>query len=110
MSPGPLHKDLIPLSKIFTITATIEALTWVGLLIGMWFKYGGMANEVGVKIFGPLHGAVFVAYILAALAVAWQQKWPLFWTTTLALAAAIPPFTTIIFERWARRTGRLPQT
>lgn len=108
MSPRTDAATSLNLSKIFSITAAVEALTWVGLLIGMWFKYGGAGNEIGVKIFGPLHGAVFVAYVLAAVAVAWQQKWPLFWTTTLALVAAVPPFATIIFERWAKRTNRLP--
>lgn len=95
-------------ARIFTVTATIEAFTWLGLLIGMWFKYGGADNEIGVKIFGPIHGAVFVAYLLATVAVALDRKWPLFWTTSLAFMAAVPPFTTLIFERWATKTGRLP--
>ena len=29
-------------------------------------------------------------------------------TALLALAASVPPFTTLWFERWALRTGRLP--
>ncbi len=30
-------------------------MTWAGLLIGMWMKYGPMANVALVKVFGPLH-------------------------------------------------------
>lgn len=95
-------------ARIFTITATLEALTWLGLLIGMWFKYSSIGNEIGVKIFGPIHGAVFVAYLLATVAVAIDRKWPIFWTTSLAFMSAIPPFATVIFERWATKVGRLP--
>lgn len=45
------------ISKIFTIAARIEAMTWAGLLIGMYFKYGLELTEIGVWLFGRLHGA-----------------------------------------------------
>jgi integral membrane protein len=42
----------------------LEAATWVGLLIGMAFKYlPANGSEIGVKIFGPLHGAAFLLYL-----------------------------------------------
>lgn len=90
----------------FRAVAIAEAVTWAGLLVGMVVKYLVIENEVGVKVFGPVHGAVFVAYVLVTLLVAR----PLRWTpgvTLLALVASVPPFGSIVFERWARRTGRL---
>lgn len=90
----------------FRIVAVAEALSWLALLIGMLFKYVISDTEIGVKIFGPIHGAVFVAYVLISLSV----RGPLRWsgqTLVLALAASIPPFGSLVFEQWAARTGRL---
>jgi integral membrane protein len=90
----------------FRIVAFVEALTWLGLLIGMYFKWIAETGEAGVKIFGPIHGGVFVAYIVLAIITARVQRWS-FWTTALALGASIPPFCTVWFEIWAKRSGRL---
>lgn len=94
----------------FRLLAVAEAVSWAGLLIGMFFKYVVVGDEIGVKVFGPIHGAIFVLYVLVTLLV----RVPLRWdgrTTTLALLASIPPFGTVVFERWASRIGKLaPQT
>jgi len=91
----------------FRAVAVAEAISWAGLLIGMFFKYA-MGNAVGVHIFGSVHGAVFVAYVVLSLlarrALGWDNR-----TTALALIASIPPFGSVVFERWATRTGRLAQ-
>ena len=89
----------------FRVVAFVEALTWLGLLVGMYFKYIPATGDAGVKIFGPIHGAVFVAYVLLALISARIQRWS-FWTTVFALGASIPPFCTVWFEVWANRSGR----
>ena len=90
----------------FRVAAVAEACSWVGLLAGMYVKYLGSGNEIGVQVFGALHGGLFVVYVLAALACARTHRWtPV--TTVVALAASIPPLATVAFERWATRTGRL---
>ena len=91
---------------VFRVTAVAEACSWLGLLIGMFFKYVVVENELGVKIFGPIHGFIFIVYIFTALFASVAQKWERR-TTVFALLASIPPFGTIVFERWALRTGRL---
>ncbi|GGM35682.1 membrane protein [Longimycelium tulufanense] len=88
----------------FRIIAVAEALSWLGLLTGMLFKYVVASNEIGVKIFGPIHGALFLIYVLIALSV----REPLGWdrrTTIWALVASVPPLGTVVFERWATRKG-----
>ena len=90
----------------FRIAAVAEALSWTGLLLGMLFKHVLDAGEVGVQVFGPIHGFLFLTYVLSAMIVARTQRWGAT-TTLLALVAAIPPLTTVVFERWATRTGRL---
>ncbi len=94
--------------QLFRAVAVTEALSWAGLLVGMYVKYLTDAGELGVKIFGPLHGGVFVAYVLLTLVVARTQRWSL-WVTFVGLASAVPPFTTLAFERWTLLTGRLDE-
>jgi integral membrane protein len=95
-----------PVAAAFRVVAIAEALSWVGLLAGMFVKHVLGTSEAGVQVFGPIHGAVFVAYVVvagvAARVLGWSRG-----TTLLALAAAVPPLVTVVFERWASRTGRL---
>jgi integral membrane protein len=62
--------------------------------------------EGGVPIMGPIHGGVFVIYLILSLVARSTFRWSLR-TTLLALGSSIPPFFTIWFETWADRTGRL---
>ena len=94
-------------ATLFRIVAVAEALSWVGLLAGMYVKYVPQTSEVGVQVFGPVHGGIFLAYVVLTLAARRFLRWDLR-TTLLALAASVPPLTTVVFERWATRTGRLP--
>jgi integral membrane protein len=91
---------------LFQVVAILEGLSWLGLLVGMYFKYLTDAGELGVKIFGPIHGGIFLAYVLLTLLVGRAQRWA-WWTVLLGLAASIPPFASVAFELWAQRTGRL---
>ena len=90
----------------FRVVAVAEALSWVGLLAGMVVKHVLRTSEAGVALFGPIHGGVFVAYVVVALLAARVLGWSR-GTTVLALAASVPPLVTVLFERWATRTGRL---
>ena len=63
-------------------------------------KYLVVENPVGVPVFGPVHGAVFVAYVLVSLVTARPLRWSA-GTTVLALVASVPPFGSVVFERWA---------
>jgi integral membrane protein len=92
----------------FRVVAVAEALSWIGLLIGMYVKYVPGTTELGVQIFGPIHGGIFVAYVVVALLTARVLRWSA-GPTLLALAASVPPLASIWFERRATRTGRLPQ-
>ncbi|AOS62315.1 DUF3817 domain-containing protein [Actinoalloteichus hymeniacidonis] len=94
------------LAARFRVVAIAEALSWTGLLIGMFFKYVVVGNELGVQIFGPIHGACFVLYVASVVLVRRTLQWDAK-TTIWALIASIPPLGTVVFERWARRTGRI---
>jgi integral membrane protein len=90
----------------FRIAAVAEAISWTGLLIGMVFKYLVVHNAAGVHVFGPIHGVLFLAYVVLSILV-WRRQ---HWSTrvgVVAVLASIPPYGTVVFERWATRTGRL---
>ena len=90
----------------FSVVAKVEAFTWAGLLIGMYFKYGLETTDAGVWLFGRLHGAAFVAYFVIAIVAAFRLRWP-WWGGVLAVLAAIPPLVTWPLELWFRRRGML---
>ena len=99
--------DLRSVAGWFRLIALAEAVSWVGLLVGMYFKYlGTPRTEVGVKVFGMTHGLIFIAFVVAGLLVGIAVKWSVgIWL--LALLASIVPLCSVIFLIWADRTGRM---
>lgn len=102
--------DLTTTAGRFRIVALAEAFSWVGLLIGMYFKYlGSPRTEIGVKIFGPVHGALFVAFLAVMVLTGIAFRWkPLVWL--LALLGSFVPLGTVMFVMWADRRGKLGQS
>ncbi|TLM72010.1 DUF3817 domain-containing protein [Pseudarthrobacter sp. NamB4] len=92
--------------RAFRILAVAEAFSWAALLIGMYFKWVAGTTEIGVQVAGPIHGALFVGYGVAALALWRLQRWP-FLVAVLAGISAVFPFATILFERWADKRNYL---
>ncbi|MBN4076036.1 MAG: hypothetical protein COA71_03310 [SAR86 cluster bacterium] len=94
------------MEKIFTVTARVEAFTWAGLLIGMFLKYSLEITDLGVWLFGRLHGAAFIIYFFVAITSAIRLRWK-WWCGILAVLAAIPPLVTFPLELWFRKRGML---
>ncbi|WP_285242562.1 DUF3817 domain-containing protein [Pseudarthrobacter sp. fls2-241-R2A-127] len=93
-------------TRVFRVLAIAEACSWAALLAGMYLKWIAGTTEVGVQVAGPVHGALFIGYGLAALTLWRVQRWP-FRVAALAGFSAIFPLATILFERWAGRRGYL---
>jgi integral membrane protein len=91
---------------VFRTLAIGEAVTWALLLAGMFLKYVTETTELGVQVFGMVHGVVFIAYCLVTVLVAIDQRWSV-GRTVLGLVAAVPPFATLLFEVYADRRGLL---
>lgn len=107
--PRPKAKVARGVGRVFAIVAFVEAGTWTGLLLGMYLKYVTQTTELGVQIFGQLHGYAFLTYVAVTIVAAIRLRWP-WYAIIAALVAAIPPLTTILVEVWLRRTGRLVRT
>lgn len=103
-----MSPSLSPAGRLFAIAAFAEGLTWAGLLIGMLLKYGTGTTDLGVWLFGRLHGAAFLFYLVVTLVSAVRLRWP-WWASILAVLAAVPPLVTVPLEMWFRRIGLLGQ-
>lgn len=100
--------DISTPAKRFRLVAYWEAITWAALLIAMFFKWV-LGHEEAVRIPGMVHGiAGFLVFVVVALITGVALRWDIK-TTALALLSSIPPFGTIVFEKWAARTGRLAE-
>ena len=96
--------DLRSAAGWFRLIALAEAVSWVGLLMGMYFKYlGTPRTEIGVKVFGMAHGLIFIAFVVAGLLAGIAFKW----AAGTWLLASIVPLCSVIFLIWAERTGRM---
>jgi integral membrane protein len=96
-----------PLS-VFRLAAVLEACTWAGLLVGIFLKRVTHTTDLGVQVFGPLHGVAFLAFCLVTLVVAIDQGWSKR-RTLVGLASSIPPFATIWFDGSAEKHGLLDE-
>lgn len=91
---------------LFRTVAVVEALSWAGLLSGMFARSVLGQGDGGVPVLGMVHGVLFVGYVVVTLVVARLNRWDLP-TLLLAGAAGVVPLGTWPFERWALRSGRL---
>lgn len=90
--------------ELFRRVAIAEAITWALLLSGMVLKYGTHTTDVAVKVFGMIHGIVFISYVVTTVTVWVDQKWTVR-RGVGALLASIPPFVTVVVELLAVRRG-----
>ena len=99
------------LDRSFGTAETIptEAITWALLLFGMFLKYVTGTTDLGVRIFGMVHGIVFISYVVTTAVVWVDQRWTAR-RGLLALVAAIPPFATYAVEVVALKRGWLGET
>ena len=80
------------------LTSVAEASTFLMLLVASVVKHTG-GSDLGVQILGPIHGLLFIAYVLFTLEVRSLLAWNVRTTLTL-LAAAVIPFAPYATERW----------
>lgn len=89
------------LERVFRVTALAEATSFLALLVATYFKYGH-DEPVGVQILGPVHGLLFIGYVLLAFNIAPRAGWSVR-TTVMVLVGAVLPFGGYVVERWLAR-------
>lgn len=88
----------------FRYVALAEATTFLALLIASLVKNTG-GSETGVQILGPIHGLLFIAYVV----LAWQLREEAGWTgkqTFWILVGAVLPFGGYVVDWWLLRRER----
>lgn len=89
----------------FRYVALAEATTFLALLVASVVKNTG-GSEIGVKILGPIHGLLFVVYVL----MVWQLHDEAGWTrkqTFWILVGAVLPFGGYVVDWWLARRERV---
>jgi integral membrane protein len=89
------------LLRWFRIVALAEATSFL-LLLGASYAKHVHDQGAGVSILGPLHGLLFVAYVILAIQAATDAGWSLR-TTTWILIGAVAPFGGFVVDRWLVR-------
>jgi integral membrane protein len=90
----------------FRYVALAEATTFLALLVAAVVKRTA-DNELGVQVLGPIHGLLFVAYVVMALQLRSECGWTdkqTFWI----LVGAVLPFGGYVVDRWLVGRERRP--
>lgn len=100
-----ITKTRSPVLRWFHAIAVAEGYSYLLLLgIAMPLKY--MAGlPLAVTIVGSLHGALFIAYALAAVFLFTHAKWPLSRIPGLFYAAVLPFGTFVLERKWLRKSA-----
>ena len=88
----------------FRHIALAEATTFLALLVASFVKNTG-GSETGVQILGPIHGLLFIAYVVMALNLRREVGWTnrqTFWI----LVGAVLPFGGYVVDWWLARRER----
>lgn len=90
-------------ARNFGYVALTEATTFLLLLAASYFKHVHDV-PIGVQVLGPIHGLLFIAYVVTALSLRKQLGWS-GKTTILVLIGAVVPFGGYLVERWLERSA-----
>lgn len=84
--------------------ALAEATSFIALLVASYVKRTD-GGELGVHILGPIHGGLFIAYVVVALNARSQLGWSAS-TTFWILVGAVVPFGGYAVDWWLGRESR----
>lgn len=82
----------------FKLVALTEATTFLLLLVASYVKRAS-DQPLGVEVLGPIHGLLFIAYVMMALGLREHAGWSSR-QTSLILIGAVVPFGGYAVDRW----------
>ena len=94
--------------RILRYLALVEAISFLALLVATYLKY---ANDwpTGVRVLGPVHGTLFLAFVFMALVVRGPARWTI-GTTLGVFLGAVLPFGGFVVDRWLSKRMRASAT
>ncbi len=85
------------LTRYRVLAYVVGAILVVLFLVAMPLKYLA-GREALVEFIGPIHGFLYIVYLLAGAQLALKARWP--WQRVLMIAlAGIVPFLSFVLER-----------
>lgn len=98
-------REVVAAMKRYRVGAWIVGVGLLVLvLVGMPMKYLG-GDPTVVAIVGPLHGFLYMAYLVLTADLAYRARWPVGRAVLVALAGTIP-FVSFVAERSVTRPLR----
>ena len=85
------------MKKTLKTVAILEAVSFLVLLTATVVKETG-GTKVGVQLMGPLHGGLFLVYVLLVILLAVDERWRI-GRTLLTLLCAVLPFGGFVADR-----------
>lgn len=85
------------LLKFLRIIAVLEAISWLALLIAMYYKWI-LGDTTYMNLVGRTHGFLFIGFVLLVLLVGYKMKWEkreIAWS----LLSSLPPGGTLIADK-----------
>ncbi len=87
--------------RLFGLLEGTSLVLLVGVAVPLKYLAG---NPAGVKIIGPIHGALFVLYVFQTMSVSIEQRWSFRTLTWKVLLACLLPFGTFYIDRKILKT------
>ena len=85
----------------FRLVALAEAVTYLALLAAVVVKRGFDGPDL-VAVLGPVHGILFLVYLLLTLLVREEQEWNAWQTIVVLVASALPFGAFVVNNRMVR--------
>jgi integral membrane protein len=90
--------------RTYRIFAWVTGVVLLGLVAAMVVKYG-FGESAGVAVIGPMHGFLYMGYIVATLILAERCRWRPVQALLVLLAGTIP-LASFVAERKVTRQVR----
>ena len=94
---GDPSSELARKAKALQIVALIEGISYVGL-----FAFWVSGNVMGTKLFGSIHGWVFIGFTAMVLGIRKPMGWTWLWA---AIAVGTGPLGAALMYHRLRKTG-----
>ncbi len=91
---------------LYRVMAFAEMVTWTLLILAMVARYGFSYEGSLFFVAGLSHGVIFLAYCITSIIIGINLRWGI-GTITLAVLTAIPPWLTVPFEQWLKKSNKL---
>lgn len=99
---GVLQRDALP---FYRVMAYLTGVFLIVLCVAMFVRYGPPADPSMSHVVSPIHGWLYVIYLVAVGMLVYQRGWKGGRAVPIALAGTIP-FASFFAERYVVRKAR----